>query len=83
MKPMLSLKLIRENPEILANSLKRRNLESAPANELIALDKRWRAAKTESDKQKSEKNTLSLLISEAKKKGDDTSKIVEKTRELA
>ena len=80
---MLSLKLIRENPEILANSLKRRNLESAPANELIALDKRWRAAKTESDKQKSEKNTLSLLISEAKKKGEDTSKIVEKTRELA
>jgi seryl-tRNA synthetase len=79
---MLSLKLIRENPAILEDSLRRRNMDTSPTAELVALDKKWRAAKGESDRQKSEKNALSLKISEAKKSGHDITPILSRTKEL-
>jgi len=80
---MLSLKLIRENPAILEESLTRRNADTAPAAELMALDKQWRLAKNEADNLKAERNAASMKISEAKKKGGNVEKILATTKKLA
>ncbi|MFA5930523.1 MAG: serine--tRNA ligase [Candidatus Micrarchaeia archaeon] len=80
---MLSLKLIRENPGILAESLTRRNADTAPAAELMALDKQWRLAKNEADNLKAERNAASMKISEAKKKGENVDAILATTKKLA
>ena len=80
---MLSLTLIRENPSILEESLARRNADVVPAAELMALDKKWRAVKNEADNLKAERNTASMKISEAKKKGEDASGILATTKKLA
>ncbi len=80
---MLSLKLVRENPGALLEALKNRNAPAEPAAELVALDKKWRGFKSESDRLKAEKNAESLKIAEAKKKGQGAEKILAKTRELS
>ncbi|MCX8175401.1 MAG: serine--tRNA ligase [Candidatus Micrarchaeota archaeon] len=80
---MLSLKLIRENPSLLEKCLRDRQQETAPAETLVMLDKEWRRLKAESDRLKSEKNRESLAIAEAKKKGQDVSAILARTKELA
>jgi len=80
---MLSLKLIRENPSILEESLARRNADVAPAAALMALDKQWRLAKNEADNLKAERNAASMKISEAKKKGENVEEILAKTKTLA
>jgi seryl-tRNA synthetase len=80
---MLSLKLIRENPSILADSLARRNADAAPADALMALDRQWRLAKNEADNLKAERNAASMKISEAKKKGESVDAILATTKKLA
>lgn len=79
---MLSLKLIRENPEILRTALSSRQASFEPVERLVGLDREWRAVKQEADKLKAEKNAVSLQISEAKKKGGKIEPILAKTREL-
>jgi len=80
---MLSLKLIREDPQVLSDSLAKRQADSAPADRLMELDKAWRAVKNEADKLKAERNAASMKISEAKKKGEDVSKILAGTKKIA
>ena len=80
---MLSLKLIRENPAILEKCLGDRQAPAEPVARLVALDKEWRGFKTEADKLKAEKNTLSSKINEAKKKGEPVAPIVHMTKELS
>ncbi|MFA6907811.1 MAG: serine--tRNA ligase [Candidatus Micrarchaeia archaeon] len=80
---MLSLKLIRENPAILEESLARRNADTAPAAALMALDRQWRAAKNEADNLKAERNAASMKISEAKKKGESVDAVLATTKKLA
>jgi len=53
---MLSLKLIREDPSVLEEALKNRGQDIAPAMQIMALDKKWRALKLEADKLKAERN---------------------------
>jgi len=80
---MLSLKLIREDPSILENSLARRNMDTAPAAGLMALDKKWRAVKNDADNLKAERNAASMKISEAKKKGESAEAMLATTKKLA
>ncbi|HIH19317.1 TPA: serine--tRNA ligase [Candidatus Micrarchaeota archaeon] len=80
---MLSLKLIREDPGILEQSLKDRGQGIEPVKKLIELDKKWRHFKQQADKLKGEKNAVSLKISEAKKKGEKIEPIIKKTKELS
>jgi seryl-tRNA synthetase len=80
---MLSLKLIRENPKVLEESLSKRQTDAEPAAKLMELDKGWRAAKGEADNLKAERNALSMKIADAKKKGEDVGKILGETKKLA
>jgi seryl-tRNA synthetase len=69
---MIDIKLVRENPEIVRTSLERRK-SNFPLDELIGIDKKWRASLQEMEKLKALRNKVSLEI--AKKK--DESKIKE------
>ncbi len=79
---MLSLKMIRDDPSILENSLRNRQQPTAPVEKLVELDKKWRVHKQEADKLKSEKNAISMQISEAKKAGKPIEPILKKTKQL-
>ncbi len=80
---MLSLKLIREKPELLRDSLKKRQEDTVPVAELVGLDKKWRQAKKKADDLKSDRNIASKQIAEQKKKGKQPSALLKKTKELS
>jgi len=80
---MLSLKLIREEPGLLSEALARRGLPETPADELLGLDKKWRALKNEADRLKCEKNAESAKIADAKRKGGNVDAILKTTKELS
>lgn len=78
---MLDIKLIREQPEVVRAALEKRH--SAIALEpLLAMDERRRAAITQADQLKQERNEVSRKIGELKKAGQDTAEIQARTREL-
>lgn len=72
---MLDIKLVRENPEIVRNDLKRRGDKEREnlLDELIKIDRGWRDVLQETEKLKHKRNVLSEEIAELKKKGKDAS----------
>lgn len=78
---MLDIKLIRETPEVVRAGLQSRH-SPVDISAVLELDERRRAAITEGDRLKSERNTVSKKIGELKKAGQDTSEIQRQTREM-
>lgn len=60
---MLSIQLLRENPELVRRALERRRAE-APLEEALALDTQWRAVLAEVESLRAERNALSKEIGE-------------------
>jgi seryl-tRNA synthetase len=77
---MFDIRWIRENPEDFDRGLARRGLEPMAAR-LIEIDKTRRAAQTQSQEIKTERNKLSKLIGAAKAKGEDASEAIAKVSE--
>jgi len=78
---MLDIRLIRDNPEgVRAGLLSRRS--PVDISTVLELDERRRAAITERDALKSERNTISKQIGALKKAGEDTTDIQRQTREM-
>ncbi len=77
---MFDIRWIRENPEDFDRGLARRGLEPMAAR-LIEIDKTRRAAQTQSQEIKTERNKLSKLIGAAKAKGEDASEAISKVSE--
>jgi len=73
---MLDIKLIRENPEVVKEDLKKRHDKEKQKmlDEVIKKDKKWRDFKKEVDDLKKQRNSISKEIAELKKKGKDASK---------
>ena len=78
---MLDIKLIRETPELVRAGLQSRH-SPVDISAVLELDERRRAAITEGDRLKSERNTVSKKIGELKKAGQDTGEIQRQTREM-
>jgi len=78
---MLDIKLIRENPDFVRTGLQSRR-SSVDLSAVLELDERRRAAITEGDRLKSERNEVSKKIGALKKAGEDTSEIQRQTREM-
>ena len=78
---MLDIKLIRENPDLVRAGLKTRH-SPVDISAVLELDERRRAAITEGDRLKNERNAVSKKIGELKKAGQDTSEIQRQTREM-
>ncbi len=79
---MLDIKLIREDPEAVRASLERRG---APDNvdELLAVDRRAREARTQLEELAAQRNRASQAIAQAKRAGGDAAQEIAAQRELA
>lgn len=67
---MYDIKWIRDNPEAFDNGLKRRGFKPY-ADEVLALDKKYRAVQTDLQEMQSRRNELSRQVAEVKKNGGD------------
>lgn len=83
--PMLEITRIRDNKEEVIEGLKKRGLEvTNEVNELLAVDKQWREAKTELQDIQSESNALAKEIGNLFREGkkDEADRVKEKTTAL-
>ena len=79
---MLDINRIRENPEKVKEALKKK-LWDADFTELLAWDKRKKELIQFVEGNKAEMNRLSASVPQAKKNGEDVSKIFAKVKEIA
>jgi seryl-tRNA synthetase len=81
---MLDIKLIRKNPALVEENLKRRNdpekLELF--KNLLKADEEWRALVTQVNKLRAEKNKLSKEISQLKKEGRDINEKLNEVKKI-
>lgn len=75
---MIDIKLIRENPDVVKENIKKKfQKDKLPlVDEVRKKDEEWRLLKTQIDKLRHERNDVSKKISEAKKAGKDTKKLL-------
>ena len=78
---MLDINLIRENPEVVRDSLRRRQMDAGVVDVLHDLDKERRALLAETETLKAERNRVSKEIGQMKDAAERQAKI-ESTREL-
>jgi seryl-tRNA synthetase len=76
---MHDLRWIREHPEEFDRGLTRRGL-SKHAEEILALDRSWRAAETRTQEAQAQRNRLSREIGSAKSRGLDVQVLVDSQR---
>jgi seryl-tRNA synthetase len=79
---MLDIKRIRQQPEEVETALKRRNPELS-LTALLDMDQRRRHVLQQEETLRSERNQLTARIAQAKKAGEDTTDIQQKTKALA
>ncbi|MEM5879390.1 MAG: serine--tRNA ligase [Candidatus Aenigmatarchaeota archaeon] len=81
---MLDIKLIRENPELVRENLKRRQdpEKMKLLEEIIASDKKWRELQTEINKLRQKRNELSKEIALKKKEGKDIKQLVKEAEKI-
>ena len=79
---MIDIKLIRENPKLVKESQRKRNLPERIIDDLLNLDKEWRKTKEEADDLRSERNKISLQINEFKKEKKDISQLIKRAKEI-
>jgi seryl-tRNA synthetase len=69
---MLDIKLLRENPDIVRESQKKRGMPEKEVDWVLELDKKWRGLKFEVDNLKSKRNKISQEINQAKKEKNES-----------
>ncbi len=81
---MIDIKLIRESPELVRKNIKKKfqNEKLPLVDKIIKLDEEWRKLKTEEDKLRSSRNSISKEISEAKKAKKDISKLLKQAKTI-
>lgn len=81
---MIDIKLLRENPELVKENIKKKfqNDKLPLVDKVLKLDGEWRKLKTEEDKLRGSRNSISKQISEAKKAKKDVSKLLKQAREI-
>lgn len=72
---MLDINLIRENPEMVIESMRDRQMDAAPVEEILRLDVDRRSLLTEVEQLKAERNTVSREIGKIKDAAERTAKI--------
>lgn len=79
---MLDIKILRQNPEIIKEALKKRNndLDITPA---IELDKKRREILVDVERKKASQNEISKKIPQMKKNGESTDDIFKEMKELS
>lgn len=79
---MLDINVIRETPELVKESMRRRHMDAAVVDNVLELDAEWREVLTEGNKLRHRKNVLAEEIKKLKKEGKDISAKIEESRTL-
>lgn len=79
---MLDIRLLREKPEIVKESQKRRGLPIEDIDKVFESDKEWRKLKEEVDSLRNKRNTISIKISEAKKAGKKADALLKDAKDI-
>jgi len=81
---MIDIKLVRENPELVKENLKRKfQIEKIPlVDKVLKLDGEWRKLKYQEDGLRSERNNISKKINELKKAKKDAKTEIKKAKEI-
>jgi seryl-tRNA synthetase len=74
---MIDINLIRENPDLIRASLRNRQMDSSPVDDILNLDEKRRALLTEVEKLKAERNAVSKEIGKMKDAAERERKISE------
>ena len=72
---MIDIKIVRDDPQLLKDSLERRQMDTAVVDELAELDEKWRAQLTKVEELKAERNVVSKEIGKVKDKAERDAKI--------
>jgi len=82
---MIDIKLIRENQDFVKTNCKNRQYEPKIVDEILVLDKKWRALKVEDDSLRGQRNKISESINQAKKAKDEkkAKKLIEDAKKIA
>jgi len=79
---MLDIKIIREHPEIVKESQKKRGLPVEDIDKILEIDKEWRSLKEEVDKLRARRNKLSEEINKAKKQKKSVEDLLKEAKEI-
>jgi seryl-tRNA synthetase len=81
---MIDIKLLRENPEIVKENIKKKfqNEKLVLVDKILKLDSEWRKLKFDEDNLRSERNKISQKISELKKAKKDAKKEIKEAGEI-
>ena len=74
---MIDINIVRENPQVLKQSLEKRQMDPVVVDTLSRLDKDWRAKLTQAEELKAERNKVSKQIGKIKDKTEREEKIAE------
>ena len=80
---MLDIKVIRENLDWAKDKLATRGIKPEELDEVVAIDASRRAALSESEKLKAERNEVSKKIGEAKRNKEDASEAIKNMKEVS
>ena len=72
---MLDINLIRENPDLVRTSLRNRQMDASPVDEILRLDENRRSLLTQVEALKAERNAVSKEIGKMKEPGEREKKI--------
>jgi seryl-tRNA synthetase len=72
---MLDIKLIRENPDVVRDALRARQMDDSAVDALVRLDERRRQILSEVEELKAERNTVSKEIGKMKDADERNAKI--------
>jgi seryl-tRNA synthetase len=81
---MIDIKILRENPELVRENIKKKaqNEKLPLVDKILSLDEQWRKARTEADSIRAERNKISEEINQAKKAKKPLDAILKKAKEL-
>ena len=81
---MIDIKILRENPEIVKENIKKKaQLEKLQlVDKILDLDKEWRKSRVEADNLRAERNKVSEEINKAKKEKNPIDKILKRAKEI-
>ncbi len=79
---MIDIRLIRENPELIKESQKKRGFQTTEVDQILEFDKKWRELKEEVDTLRSKRNKLSENINKNKKEGKKIDHLLKEAKEI-
>ena len=80
---MLDIELIRVNPQLVKEGLRKRQEDPSIVDKLLEVDEQWRAVKGELDNLRAKRNEIARAIAEGKKKGERVDELIKRSAEIS